>query len=520
MKLIRENVKMNKIISNTSMQISINEEVNIPDTDKRIENIINEKANVVIESIRVRDNQAVLEGVLKYDILYREPGEDVLDGMSGELQFMEAVRMPEVLEGDEVRVKARVNNVHIRLLSSTKLLIKAEIAVNASAEESANHELITSVDEDADVSIKQKRIEGVNIVADKQEILRVKENITLPSGKPGIDRIVWRNVDIKNVIGKLDNDRLHITGELYAFVMYVTDEEKGRNGWHEEVIPFSGNIDIPGVNDEMVPYVDVDIRDINVENVANDLGENRDVMLDVILNVVAKIYAENEISVLSDIYSPYENIVPKMTKKEYNKLLVKNSSKYKNTVKIEAEKTKGEILQICNCESKIKVDSVAIGEDGVIVEGKIKNCVMCITANDIDPVCVIEKEEDFIHKIEVEKISKDDEKYINWRVEQATATMVNANQIEVRITIVIELLAFKKCTELFVDDVEVAPMDEEALKSSPCLKGHIVKSGETLWEIAKSNYTTVDIIKKINDLKSDQIMPGDRLLITRCRRKA
>jgi lipoprotein-anchoring transpeptidase ErfK/SrfK len=40
-----------------------------------------------------------------------------------------------------------------------------------------------------------------------------------------------------------------------------------------------------------------------------------------------------------------------------------------------------------------------------------------------------------------------------------------------------------------------------------------VKSGDSLYVMAKKNHTTVDFIKKINDLKGDTIYPGMKLKI-------
>ena len=42
-----------------------------------------------------------------------------------------------------------------------------------------------------------------------------------------------------------------------------------------------------------------------------------------------------------------------------------------------------------------------------------------------------------------------------------------------------------------------------------------IENGDTLWNIAKEYYTTVESIKEINGLKSDSIKAGDMLLIVK-----
>lgn len=42
---------------------------------------------------------------------------------------------------------------------------------------------------------------------------------------------------------------------------------------------------------------------------------------------------------------------------------------------------------------------------------------------------------------------------------------------------------------------------------------HTVTSGESLWEIARENGTTVDAIKRLNNLQGDRLRPGQRLRV-------
>ena len=56
-------------------------------------------------------------------------------------------------------------------------------------------------------------------------------------------------------------------------------------------------------------------------------------------------------------------------------------------------------------------------------------------------------------------------------------------------------------------------MDLEKLQAMPGHIGYIVKKDDTLWNIAKKYYTTVDTIMEINDLEDDSIKEGDKLII-------
>ena len=58
---------------------------------------------------------------------------------------------------------------------------------------------------------------------------------------------------------------------------------------------------------------------------------------------------------------------------------------------------------------------------------------------------------------------------------------------------------------------ESNPEEEDAGQKSKAY--YVVKSGESLWSIAQKNDVTVDRLKKLNGLTSNDLMPGDRLRV-------
>ena len=44
---------------------------------------------------------------------------------------------------------------------------------------------------------------------------------------------------------------------------------------------------------------------------------------------------------------------------------------------------------------------------------------------------------------------------------------------------------------------------------------YFVKEGDTLWQIGRKYYVSVDKIKEVNQLTGEDIAPGDKLLIVK-----
>ena len=79
----------------------------------------------------------------------------------------------------------------------------------------------------------------------------------------------------------------------------------------------------------------------------------------------------------------------------------------------------------------------------------------------------------------------------------------------------VELLVRNKNIVPVVAGVQIKPFDLERIAKLPGISGYVVKEGDTLWKIAKKYHAGLDSIREINELKSNDINPGDRLIIVK-----
>ena len=57
--------------------------------------------------------------------------------------------------------------------------------------------------------------------------------------------------------------------------------------------------------------------------------------------------------------------------------------------------------------------------------------------------------------------------------------------------------------------------DAEKMASLPGIAVYMVKAGDSLWDIGKRYYVPVSAIRQTNNLSSDEIKAGDKLLIVK-----
>ena len=198
-----------------------------------------------------------------------------------------------------------------------------------------------------------------------------------------------------------------------------------------------------------------------------------------------------------DVYTPFRQCMPKGRKEILESLLVRNFSRCRIADRIEVKETQGKILQICHSQGKIKIDKIQI------------------VKNDEMPFYSMEAMLPFSHVVEAKGITENSVYYLHTELEQLSTTMVDSNDIEIRATIGLNVLVIQCSEEMILEKIEEIPLDQEKIRNMPGITVYIMKPGDTLWNIAKKFYTTVDEIIQMNDLDGDEVSSGTPLLLVK-----
>lgn len=516
MELVKKNIHMNRQKGKIETQITLEDDVNVSDSKEDIEEMIKEKCNVYIDNVAVKEERIALDGKLTFKILYStNSAETPIEFLEGEVPFDETFNMDGIQDGDMISVKWELEDVDITLINSRKVSIKAIIGFVITGEYLYDEETAVDIEGEEPVEYVKKSMDVAELMVNNKDIFRVKEEIELSSNKPNIQTILWENVELRNMELKLKDDGVYLKGELLIFVIYSPTEEGMPMQWMETMIPFSGQVDVPGCSQEMIPDIGFRLDRCKLEVRQDDDGEDRIIFADAAIELDIKIYQEEKVDILSDVYAIGQEITPIMESGYYDSLLLKNASKCKASGKVKVDSPKGSILQICNSEGSIKIDDVEVVENGIQVDGVILVSLILVSSDDKYPLCSAKGEIPFSHVIEVQGIHENSNYHISHCLEQLNAVMTGGDEIEIKATLILDTLVMNQIKEPIIKDIQVEPLSMEKIQAVPGLIGYLVKEDDTLWKIAKQYYTTVDHVKEMNDLTSDQIKKGDRLLIVK-----
>ena len=533
MRLEKKNIHMNKIVKSETVIFFVSREERIMDADNEIENIINQKEIVTTDGVVTRENQITVNGTINYNILYYPKNSEMVCGEEKEINFEENIKLMGINSEDNANVTMEVLSSSIKPVDGKNYIYRIQLKAYIVVEKIEDLDIATAIDIDSqgenyennfakensgknnveNIMTKKRNIDSLAIMADKTDTFRVSEQITVPHGKPPIGTIVWSDIRIKNQNIKTMEGSIIINGQLSIFIIYIPEMENMPEQWLEQTIDFNGQLEMSEATEDAVSYIELWLNNVNVQPEINQDNEMRNLSVSALLKLNVKLYKETSINVIEDVYKPGANLVPIMEPKTYQKLLVKNASRTKEVVKMKIDKTKGQLLQICNSQAEIKIENILVRDNSLKAIGKIKTCIIYISSDDRHPICCQCRESNFEHGIDAEGIEVNDEYFLNWKVEQVNANMLNADEVEIKAVIALEAIVFKKVEQNFVTEINQEPVDMEALNSAPVLKGYIVQKGDTLWKLAKENYTTIEKIMTVNNLENETIKKGDRLLI-------
>ena len=526
MELMKRNIHMNRFKGTTSTQVTLDDDFIVPDTMDDMEQVILSCGDVVIESVKNQNERVMVKGKLAFQVLYRK-AEGGLQTLAGSIALEEPVNVPGLEEKDDVSVCWELEDLTAGMINSRKLNVKAIVTFRVRVETLVDAEAAVDVevagmsgDGNGDesschgVQMQKRTIDVAGIAVRRKDTFRIKQDISLSGNKPSIERVLWSQMQLMGASAKPMDGQIHVDGEITIFMIYEGEGDNTPIQWLEEVIPFSGDVELPESVEGMVPSIAMRLVHKDLETKPDYDGEMRDMEVDAVLELDMKLYEEQPLELLADLYATDREVELKRGQVDFDRLLTKNTGKCKVAEKVQLNS--GErILQICHNQAAVKVDDVEVREDGLEIDGVLEVSLLYMTADDSEPVKASTVTVPFQYLAEVPGISRDSVYQMNTALEQMTAVMTGSDVVEIKAVVSLDLLVLQPVSQPVIVEAMERPLDMEKLQALPGIVGYIVQNGDTMWDVAKRFNTTVEHVMKANGLTSDQVKTGDRILLVK-----
>lgn len=496
-----------------AMQFTIDDTINVPENLLDMERLVLVKGNVVIDEMQTMVDRFQIKGNLNYQILYSgSKDENVFDSLNGKVPFVEYINADGTGENDYIEVHASLNDLTVTMLHSRKISLKALIGIDYQVKENENFDAITDIEDRGETEVLNGSLSMMSLQLQKQETAQVEEQVEIPANKPNIYQVIWKSIAVTRIQIKPADGYLMASGNLSVFLVYTAEEEGMPLQYFTMEVPFEQKIEESTSSEDMISGSFLSLDQYHITVVPDENGEDRLIDLAAEFTIEIKLYGNEEMQLVRDAYSTEMEINPECKKFAVQHLLVRNCAKTKVSDTVTMPKHQS-VLQICNVEGSVSIDETERSPKGILVEGVVGTQITYLNKEENGALSSITFDIPFSYEIEVPGMKEEVTYSIVPFLDQINAMQLSESQMEIKAEVSLEVLAFTNEEARAVLSMEVVPINMERKKSLPGVIGYIVKKEDTLWSIAKNYYTTVKRIKEINDLDSDMIGVGDKLVL-------
>lgn len=492
-------------------QFYIDDDYNVPDARNDVKNVILGEGNLLIEDMKTVENYIRVSGKLVFKVLYLVEGEEPrLNSLEGRFPFEEMVYMEEVQDGN-LFLKLAQTDVTVTMIHSRKLNVKALCELQLCSERKETLSLTADMSADFPLYKKYRKDEILELLSIKKDTYRIKEEVAIGGTKESIGNLLWTEAVSRKLDTRLAGDELLLNGELLIFCFYESLE--GKTDWVEQTIPYEGRMECSGAGDHMYHHIYPSLTDINIEARMDEDGELRLLGVEATLEARILVFEEETVDILEDMYSLSCECIPKIQEQTAERLLMQNHSKCKVSERLSLPEIKDSILQVCHSSARIQIEHMETEETGIRIDGVLHLYFLYVKADDTAPFGVWQGMVPFSWLLESNETAEDMNYDITCAVEQLSIGLLGSDEIEVKAVLAFNSFLRRPVVIKNIEEAEYASIDMEELTKRPGIVGYIVKDGDDLWSLAKTYSTTKEGIMEVNELTSEEIKSGDKLLI-------
>ena len=515
LELVKETVRINQPIGEESGRTIVENDIIVPDVKPDIARILLLDGDAFINGAEAASDELIINGTIRYKILYVSDDPDQpVKSINTTSDFTYPMNIPNVRQGMNCRVKCGIEHMEYEILNSRKINVKTIVSLYGRAANRLEQYITREFEGLEDIQILRNSVFINSYAGDSETTCTVSETLELPAGKPAIREILRNDVKITGKEFKPGDGKIVANGEINVSTLYIGDDETHSIQYMEHEIPFSHLIDLPDVNENSSCNMEFEIGELSFEPEEDADGELRMMKGEIMLNVYAEAFGSREIELVEDAYSPNTGI--NLEKEELRMEELAAESKSQATIKetINIQEDSPEISEVFNVLGRVSLSGSEIMDDRVSVEGAVECDILYLANNEEQPIFCITREIPFKQVFEMKGVKPSMRLDLDTDIEQCSYSMLSAREVEVRFVVGLAGRAVSQVAIPVIVKADEQPFDDKRLESRPSITIYFTQPGDTLWRIAKKYSTTVNEVKKNNDIDDSGIIEaGSQILI-------
>ena len=499
----KELLKINQIVGQKSENIVLQEDFVVPDIKPDILNVLNSSGIVCIYKKEIMDNKIKIDGTVNcYVIYYANDEKNNIRSMNVNLDFSkildcEKINKDMILE-DEINIK----QIECVVLNERKITLKVILDVNLKYYLNEEVEVIKDVKNVRSIKVLNEQLNVNSLIGNGCTKIYAKDTIVIDN-MDNLVEILKSSVEIKNIETKISYNKVLVKADTNVKLMYLTEDNRIKTISNN--IPTMGFIDVEKIEENNLCDIKFEIKNVIIK--PNNM-EDHSIYVEVEYEVCTNVYEDKKINLICDLYSINQDLVYK--EKKINVLTKFNITK--DILSIREKQYIEEILdsQIYDTDINVIIINKNILKDKIIFEGQIeikylykdKQNLMLNVKNIIVP---------FNYNMNINGIDEKAQIEVNTKIIKQDFSVLPDLNIDVKIDI--EFLV-KSINTFRMNVIDELSLEENRKENDYSVIVYFVKSGDTLWKIAKKFKSTIEDIVKINNIEDEnKIFVGEQLFI-------
>jgi len=495
--ITRTNISTCKTVLENFTEEKIDFDIVIPDYKSAAFRIL--KCDVIpsVSSKVTEGDRLIIEGMCKVNINYTDEETGMMKSISETTPFSLNEKLEGEHEGLRTKIKLRTTNVICRLQNSRRISVKAIIGIALKVMGNCELSVIDSID---DCEIESNFSENdCSIYINCGDVgFHMNSEIEL---NDSVKDILHSEAVIKIKDSKVINGKVIIKGDTKVSCLYSYGDSISDVNSVSQVIPFSEVIDVSGANDDFKCDCECSIVSVRA-----DLSEGDNIInLDIEAIACASVYKNVSVKLLKDAYSRKNDIDVKTKQINIESFEKEYTISHLLNQNIDLEMSESRIIDVL---SKAAVKNISLNNQSLLIEGDLYTTVY---AHNGEEYKIIDKAIPFNVSKEISGINNDVRCEADISVESIDYSMRKDGVLDIESQLEISLLVFMKNSFYVIDEINVNYDSEHTDKKSKVVLYYADK-GEELWDIAKKYLTSVEIIKRDNQLE-ENVVNTDRMIL-------
>ncbi|MGE4283398.1 MAG: SPOCS domain-containing protein [Clostridia bacterium] len=299
--ILRKNVKAYNVVAESNEQLIVKEDMEIPAGKPSIKDLLKVDTKITGKDTKLINGKIVVKGELTVCTLYiGDMDNNSIQFMEHEVPFTEVFDLNDAKEGMHCDLDYELQDFYYHIKEDSDgeaRVLSVEASLNASiraSEEVSVDVVVDSYSPGADIKIEKKVYDIDEIIDDSKTQTTMKQVIDLPAEVPEIIQIY--NVITKPYIieTKVDNDCIVIDGIIDTYILYLADSEENPVYSFKQELPFKQNIDIKGVDSNMVCDVKIDI-----DHCSYNMNDAAEIELRCVVGIACKVVKTSEVELIT-----------------------------------------------------------------------------------------------------------------------------------------------------------------------------------------------------------------------------